>query len=148
MNEKDVTDLGGQATPGGPIEQTEGPARRFVLAGIGAAAAACDAAADRFDEFVNRGRQVRADWQDKADEVRRQNVGAQGRVRDSFRSAMDVFLDSLNIPSKADMDTINVKLNILSRKLDDLQMERVRESSSGSPEPPPPSTPPPKDLST
>ena len=153
MSETDAAGLGSQVMPERPNERSahrasEGPARRFVLASIGAAAVACDVAADRFDEFVNRGRQVRDEMQDKADEVR-QNAGARVRVRDSFRTAMDVFLDGLNIPSKADMDTINVKLNILSRKLDDLQMERVREASGESSEAVPPSTPPPPaDLST
>jgi len=150
MNDEARTDSDGRTAPDGSLEQVEGPARRFVLAGIGAAASVADAAADRFDEFVNRGRQVRDEWQDKADEVRQRNVTTRGRVRESFRTAMDVFMDSLNIPSKADMDTINVKLNILSRKLDDLQMERVRETSGGSAEGPTPPAPPrpPTDLST
>jgi hypothetical protein len=39
---------------------------------------------------------------------------------------MDAFLDTINVPNKADVDTINVKLNILSRKLDDLQGVRAQ----------------------
>jgi hypothetical protein len=53
---------------------------------------------------------------------------------------MDTFFNSLNVPSKADIDTINVKLNVVSRKLDDLQMERVR--GAGGPSGPPPPVPP------
>jgi poly(hydroxyalkanoate) granule-associated protein len=142
MKDKPRADSDGQTAPDESLDQAEGPARRLVLAGIGAAASMADAAADRFDEFVNRGRQVRDEWQGKADEVRRRNVSTRGRVQESFRTAMDVFLDSLNIPSKGDMDTINVKLNILSRKLDDLQMERVRGTSAGAAKAPTPPTPP------
>jgi poly(hydroxyalkanoate) granule-associated protein len=142
MNDEARTDSDSRAAPDESLEQVEGPARRLVLAGIGAAASVVDVAADRFDEFVNRGRQVQDEWQDKADEVRRMNVPTPGRVQESFRTAMDVFLDSLNIPSKGDMDTINVKLNILSRKLDDLQMERVRGKSAGAAEAPKPPAPP------
>ena len=143
MKDKPRADSDGQTAPDEALEQAEGPASRLVLAGIGAAASVADAAADRFDEFVNRGRQVRDEWQDKADEVRRRNVPTRGRVQESFRTAMDVFLDTLNIPSKGDMDTINVKLNILSRKLDDLQMERVGGTNAGSAEGPTPPAPPP-----
>jgi len=107
MNDEARTDSDGRTAPDESLEQVEGPARRFVLAGIGAAASVADAAADRFDELVNRGRQVRDEWQDKADEVRQRNVTTRGRVRESFRTAMDVFMDSLNIPSKADMDSGN-----------------------------------------
>jgi hypothetical protein len=51
---------------------------------------------------------------------------------------MNAFLDTLNVPSKADVDTINVKLNILTRKLDSLQMQEVERETA----PPPPSVPP------
>jgi hypothetical protein len=60
---------------------------------------------------------------------------------------MDVFLNRVNLPSKGDVDTINVKLNILTRKLDDLQMQQVRQARSSAagvvqptatPTPPPP----------
>jgi len=154
MDETINSDVTGQTTaqrtPGGPVEQSEGAARRVVLASIGAAAAACDTAAERFDRYVNRGQQVRDEWQDRADDLRRQNAGVRGRARESFRAAMDLFLNSLNVPSKGDIDTINVKLNILSRKLDEIQTDRVEAASPGRTPPPPPSDAPltPGDLAT
>lgn len=138
-----------RATAGGPIEQTEGIARRWVLANIGAVAAACDWATGTYDRFVQRGERVQSEWQDRADELRQQNMGARGRVGDYVRGTMDTFLNTLNVPSKADIDTINVKLNIMSRKLDDMQMDRVRTSGGGPTERTPGVTPaPPPDLAT
>jgi poly(hydroxyalkanoate) granule-associated protein len=128
------------------VEQVGGPARRLVLAGIGAVASVVDTAEQSFDQFVERGEQVRSEWRDRADEVRHQNVGARGRVRDYFRTAMDTFLDGINVPNKADVDTINVKLNILSRKLDDLQIQQVRVTNPGQPETPPGEAVPPPDT--
>lgn len=139
------TDPGPGSTTGGPAEQSETAARRFVLAGIGALASLCDTAAQQYDQFVTRGQRVQDRWQDRADEVRRQNAGARDRVQDSFRSAMDTFLNSLNIPSKSDVDALNVKLSVLSRKLDDLQTDRM---ASGGPVPESPPPPPPGDLAT
>jgi polyhydroxyalkanoate synthesis regulator phasin len=135
----DMTDA-----PGGPVEQFADTGKKLLWASLGAFAEACDVAGKRFDEFVNRGQRVQAEWQDKADDIRRQNAGARGRVQDSFRGAMDVFLNSFHVPSKGDVDTVNMKLNILSRKLDDLQIDRV--GPSGGPEAPPP--PPPESLAT
>jgi polyhydroxyalkanoate synthesis regulator phasin len=106
-------------------------------AGLGAAATACDVAADTFDRFVDRGQRVQDDLQQRVDGVRARNAGTRGRVGDTFRSAMNFFLDSINVPNKADVDTINAKLNIVTRKLDDLQYEQVRAATP----PPPPVAP-------
>jgi len=140
MNETDLSegmDLASEdldATVGGSVEQAEGAAKRCVLAGIGAVATAYDTAEDTFDRLVNRGQQVRDDWGERGENMRRQNAGARARARDYLRGAMDNFLNGLNIPSKGDVDTINVKLNILTRKLDDLQMDVSHESGPRAPE--------------
>jgi poly(hydroxyalkanoate) granule-associated protein len=125
----DAADVGG-----GPIEQMEGPVRRAMLAGIGAVALFRDGAQQTFDRLVDRGEQVQTELEERAERVRRRNAGTSTRVRESFRGAMDAFLDALNVPNKADVDTINVKLNILSRKLDDIQMQQVRSGTPGQPD--------------
>lgn len=142
QNTVDDTGFGTSGVETGPTVESvrvDRPARRTVLAGIGAVATACDTAEETFDRLVDRGQQVQAEWQGRTEQFRRQNAGATGRFRDYFRSAMDAFLDGLNVPSKADVDTINVKLNIVTRKLDDLQMQSM---SSTAVEPEPAVTPP------
>jgi polyhydroxyalkanoate synthesis regulator phasin len=140
-------DVGPDVVPGGPVEQIEGTVRRLTLASVGAVASAYDAANDTFERFVDRGEQVQRELQDRRDDVRRQNAWANRRFGDFLRSSMDVFLNRVNLPSKGDVDTINVKLNILTRKLDDLQMQQVRQARSSAagvvqptatPTPPPP----------
>ena len=130
------------ATPGGPVEQTEGIVKRAVLAGVGAMATAYDTASQTYDQFVGRGQQVTDQWQERAGDLRRQNAGMRGRFGDYFRGAVDTLLHNVNVPSKTDLDTVNVKLNIMSRKLDELQMGQGRAASTGStgftPPPPPP----------
>lgn len=108
--------------PGGSIEKSENLVRRFFLAGIGAAAVAYDVAEDTFDRFARRGAEVQREALERAQEARTRNRGASTRVGESLRTGMDVVLNNLNLPSKTDVDTVNVKLNILTRKIDDLQM--------------------------
>ncbi|GAC1321476.1 MAG: hypothetical protein NVS2B16_11210 [Chloroflexota bacterium] len=117
----------------------ENVARRAVLAGIGAIALACDTAGDTFDRFVNRGERVESELRERVDDVRQHNAGARGRVDQYYRTALDALLDRANLPSKGDLDTINVKLNIVSRKLDDLQMQNV---TGGTAVPAPPASTP------
>jgi polyhydroxyalkanoate synthesis regulator phasin len=147
--EENKTDVGmdyttgqGGATPGGPLEQSEGVVKRAVLASVGAVATACDTASQTYDQLVDRGQQVTDQWQERAGEMRRQNAGMRGRFGDYFRGAVDTLLHNVNIPSKTDLDTVNVKLNIMSRKLDELQTGRGRDASAGpsayTPPPPPP----------
>lgn len=145
MDETTNQGFGTSGVETGDIPSTETPqaekpaAERMVLAGIGALAEACDNAEGTFNRLANRGQRVQTEWQDRAQEIRQQNQGARYRAREYVRSAMDVFLDGLHVPSKADVDTINVKLNILTRKLDDLQMSAMTETSV--PPEPPASTP-------
>lgn len=120
----------------------QSPARRALLAGIGAIAFACDTAEETFDRFVNRGERLQSELQERVDEVRQQNAGARGRVDQYYRTAVDALLDRANLPSKADLDTINVKLNVVSRKLDDLQMQNVKDTTEVPPASTPPSPPP------
>src|SRR5256885_88946 len=93
--------------PGGedPRGRSQSAARRAVLAGIGAAATACDTAGEQFDRFVDRGQQARKDLQERSEDVRRQNWRARSRAREYFRGAMDIILDAFNVPSRTDVDT-------------------------------------------
>lgn len=116
------------ATAHAGTPEPDGPTKRVVLAGLGAIATACDVAYETFDRFVDRGSQAQDKLQRRADKMRMQTVG-RTRVSDSLRSAMNAFLDGINVPNKADVDVINAKLNIVTRKLDDLQFQGVSESA-------------------
>jgi polyhydroxyalkanoate synthesis regulator phasin len=137
-----------QRATGGPVEQTEDTARQLFYAWLGALATAYDTAEDRYDQFVRRGREVTEEWQNRSDDARRASSRTSGRVRDSFRMMMDGVMSGMNMPTKSEVDAMNVKLNILMRKLDDLAM-RETISRPGQPEAPPPFAPrPDTDMAT
>ncbi|HZS93700.1 MAG TPA: hypothetical protein VFA78_02815 [Chloroflexota bacterium] len=108
-----------------------GPLQQLLYAGIGAAAMACDVADETFTRLVDRGERVQEDLQQRADEMRRENMGTRGRMEETFQTMMDGFLNTLNLPSKGDLDTINTKLNIVNRKLDDIQLTQAEEAAEG-----------------
>jgi polyhydroxyalkanoate synthesis regulator phasin len=134
MDKETVSESASAGPAAGDDGQTRNSIERMVLAGIGVVATALDTAEERFDQYVERGAQIREELQEKRDGVRRQNWDARNRARDYFRNMMDLVLDAFNVPSGTDVDTINVKLNILTRKLDDLQMQTSESPSA--PEPP------------
>ncbi|GAC1406958.1 MAG: phasin family protein [Chloroflexota bacterium] len=131
-----ATDYAGTTGSSRTTEAAEIAAKRLVLAGIGAAATVIDRAEDRFERFVDRGQRAQEELQEKTDELKRRNAGTRTRARGTLRSFMDVFLDTLNVPSKGDMDTINVKLNILTRKIDNIQVHDAHEHHEPSVTPP------------
>lgn len=136
---------GVERAPIPPPTREPGPAERMLLAGIGAVATALDEAGEVFDRFVDRGRQVQTEIRDRALDARLQNAAARYHVRDSLRSTMDAFLGMMEVPSKTDVDTINVKLNILTRKIDDLHMQAGGEFRHEPAVTPPPAS---SDLAT
>jgi polyhydroxyalkanoate synthesis regulator phasin len=113
--------------------QQGGPIRQLMLAGLGAAALACDAADDAFTRMVERGESVQSQMQNMTDDVLEQGSINRSRASSSFRSAVDSFLNALNLPSKTDLDTLDVKLNILTRKIDDLELERAQAAAKTAP---------------
>lgn len=141
INEPGIPDEGFPAPAGERREDRWYPGkytRRCLMIGIGALATALDAAGEAVDTLANRGERVTSEWNERVEEMRRQNTDAGERVRDYARSGVNAVLDSAGVPNKGDVDTINVKLNILSRKLDEIQLQQVGASA---PEPPPPPGP-------
>jgi polyhydroxyalkanoate synthesis regulator phasin len=131
-----------------PSGSASSTTERFFQASIGAMATACDTAEEQFNRFADRGQRVQEEWQDRANGVRQRNAGARNRMRDYFRGAMDMVLDTFNVPSRTDVDTVNVKLNILTRKIDDLQMQSMERPKGATTQVPPLDPPITGDLTT
>ncbi|MGI8968964.1 MAG: phasin family protein [Chloroflexota bacterium] len=120
-----------------PQNTSDDVPRRVFLAGLGAVAEVRDTVERTVDRLIDRGAQAQEDLRERSQEMRRQRSASRNRIRDLFRSTMDGVLDTISVPSKGDMDTINVKLNILTRKIDDLQMQRMDEVDPVTPGSPP-----------
>lgn len=127
MNNEE-SEAGGTA-PGGssgpevvtPIEA----AKRVAFAGLGAVAVATEATDEVFRELVKKGEQARHEVAGELREARAKSAGRRSEASDFFRSRMDDAMNAVNLPSKGDVDAINAKLNILTRKMDEFQASHV-----------------------
>lgn len=107
------------------LESAFDAARRVALASVGAVSMASDTANRVFDEFVRRGEQTTDAASQRVKEVRERRSQTSTTMADFVRGRMDRFLGCVNLPSKGDMDSINTKLGVLSRKIDEVQASQT-----------------------
>jgi hypothetical protein len=122
---------------------SEGLARNAYLAMLGAVGMLWDGWDDTVNRLVEGGEELQGELQSRAQEARWENMRASSRMGDSLQMVTRALRDQLDIPSKSEIDAMNVKLNILLRKLDDLALRT--ETATGAPEvpvaPPPEESP-------
>jgi len=117
-------DEGSNATKGTEAPDVISPiesARRVFLAGLGAVAVATEATDQIFQQLVKRGEQTREEAMREIRQARSRSASRREDASSYFRHRMDSMLNMANLPSKGDVDAINAKLNILTRKVDDVQ---------------------------
>jgi poly(hydroxyalkanoate) granule-associated protein len=103
-------------------------ARKFYLAGLGAAVYAFSFAQDEFtelsDKFIKQGEKTEKKTRDmvsKQIESRQQEIRDQAkRVEDEIEDKLESMLHTLNIPTKKDIDTLTNKINRLNKKVGEL----------------------------
>jgi poly(hydroxyalkanoate) granule-associated protein len=99
--------------------------RRIALAGIGAVSVASEVSDEVFSELVKRGEQSREEARDELRQAKARTARRNADAADFFRARMNGLMDRVNLPSKGDVDSINAKLNILTRKMDEFQSAQV-----------------------
>ncbi len=119
----------------------EGLARNVYLAMLGAVGMVWDGWDDTVNRLVQRGEELQGELQSKAQDAHWESMRPANRVGDSVHMLSRNIRDQLDIPSKSEIDAMNVKLNILMRKLDDLAMR----TGSGTGTPEVQAAPPPED---
>lgn len=100
-----------------PLFQT---ARKVLLASVGAMALAQDEIEDFVNRLTERGEIAETDGRKLMQEIKERRKANMGRAEDLFSSRMDSMIKPLNIPTKADIDTLSEKIAILSNKMDEI----------------------------
>jgi polyhydroxyalkanoate synthesis regulator phasin len=113
----------------------EGMTRSIYLAMLGAVAMAYDGLDETVERLIRRGEELQGDLQGKAQEVSWDAMTRPAKVGESVQMVGRALRDQLDIPSKTEIDAMNVKLNILMRKLDDLTMRSAEVAASAPDEP-------------
>jgi poly(hydroxyalkanoate) granule-associated protein len=118
-----------------PIEA----AKRVALAGLGAVAVATEATDEIFQDLVKKGEQTREEAAREFRHARERTAARRADAQGYVRSRVDSVMDHMNLPSKADVDALDEKLNVVAQKLDEVQADRSGTSASAPDAPPRPS---------
>lgn len=117
----DVLEIEAEATPNSIVETS----RTVMLAALGAAALAREQAQTWFERFIERGetaegdvRQFAQDLNVKSRKLAKRGLKLTQRNADKGLATM---LDQLDLPSKADIETLSRKVTALTHKVEGLQ---------------------------
>jgi len=97
-------------------------ASKLMLASIGAVALGKDTLERWLDRLAERGEQVQATARKQADAFRKK----QRQLIGSRRQKVEDVLDSANLPSKTDIQSLHDQIAALSTKVDQLSEEKVK----------------------
>lgn len=95
-------------------------ARKILLASVGAMALAHDEIEDFLNKLIERGELAESDGRKLMDEIREHRRTNLGRAEDRLTSRLESMLKHLNIPTKAEMESLSEKIAVLSKKLDEM----------------------------
>ena len=102
---------------------------KVFLVGLGAAAMAQDELVSLVDKFVEHGedteKKVRDSVNEMVDERKKEAEKANKRAEKEFNKRMETILHRLNMPTRAEIRSLNTKITKLSKKIDELNQEPV-----------------------
>ena len=101
-------------------------ASKLVLASIGAVALGKETLERWLDRMAERGEQVQETARKRAEAFRKK----QRQLIGSRRQKVDDVLDSANLPSKTDIQSLHDQIAALTTKVDQLSEEKARRTTS------------------
>lgn len=97
--------------------------RRMVLASIGAVALAQDEIEEFINKLVERGELADKEGFKLVNEMKERRSKNMSKVEDELTRRLDAALSRMNMPTKADIDTLSKKINALNKKIEELKKE-------------------------
>ncbi len=95
--------------------------RKVLLAGVGAMALAQDEMESFVDKLVERGEIAEKDGRKLVKELAEKRKKRMAEAEDEVGKRVSDALEKLNVPTKADIESLTEKLADLSKKLDELK---------------------------
>lgn len=99
--------------------------RKVLLASIGAVALAQEEIEDFINKLVERGEIAEKDGKKLVREVMAKRKKEAEKADDILSKRVEEILDRMNVPTKADIDSLGEKITSLSKKVDDLKKSQA-----------------------
>ena len=100
-------------------------ARKVLLAGVGAIALSQDQIETFVKKMVDRGEVAEQDGRKLMHEVMEKRKKGTKKAEGELDRRVEDLLARMNVPSKADIDTLSAKITALSKKVDELKKPSV-----------------------
>jgi len=97
--------------------------RKVLLATIGAAAIAQEEVEALVNKLIERGEIAEKDGKSLIHEMMEKRKSKTEKIEDEVSKNITDVLKKMNIPSKADVEVLNQKINGLSKKIDELKKQ-------------------------
>jgi poly(hydroxyalkanoate) granule-associated protein len=101
--------------------------RRVLLAGMGAAALAYDEAKAFVDRLVERGELAEEQARKLLREARERRTGHAGKIRSHLRSRLSDAFQAVGVPTRADLEALEERLDRLAERLEALLQQKQAE---------------------
>jgi len=95
--------------------------RKVLLAGIGAVVIAQEEIEDLVNKLVERGEIAEKDGKKLVREVMDKRKKEAEKAEDEVTKRIEEILDRMNVPTKADIDSLGEKIAALTKKVDELK---------------------------
>jgi len=95
--------------------------RNVLLAGIGAVALSQDKIEEFVNKLVERGEIAEKDGRKLVKEMAERRKKGALKAEDEITKRVEEILERMNVPSKADIETLGQKITALSKKVEDLK---------------------------
>jgi poly(hydroxyalkanoate) granule-associated protein len=105
--------------------QMAGLMRKMMLATIGAAAIAQEEIEALVNRLIERGEIAEKDGKSMINEMKDKRKNRTMKLEEDISRNITDVLERMNIPSKADVDSLSIKITALSKKIDDLKTPKA-----------------------
>jgi len=95
--------------------------RKILLASIGAVALAQEEIEEFINRLIERGEIAEHDGKQLVNEIMEKRKKSSEKAEDEMSRRIEIILDRMNVPSKADIDSLSAKITALSKKVDELK---------------------------
>ena len=97
--------------------------RRMLLASVGAVALAQDEIDEFISRLVERGELADKEGFTLMKEIKARRSKHMGKVEDALTTHLEAAMARLNLPTKADLDTLSEKIAALNQKIEELKKD-------------------------